>query len=108
MPLRIHRFVRACACVRLIFLPPPVQPPSAAPQESLSWATRALLFFRWWLLLVDQVFWHALWTIDDVFFPAYRSIDLKGSVFIVGAWLAGWLAASLLLSSAAFSLCVCV
>lgn len=37
---------------------------------------------------VAQVFWHALWTLDDVLFPAYRSEDLTGSVFIVGTWLA--------------------
>ncbi len=27
-----------------------------------------------------------MWTLDDVLFPGYRSIDLKGSVFIVGVF----------------------
>jgi len=55
-----------------------------SPHESFPLRIRFALFVRWWLLLVDQVLWHFLWTLDDVLFPSYRDIDLKGSVFIVG------------------------
>jgi hypothetical protein len=57
-----------------------------SPWEPFPLRVRALLLFRWCLLLFDQGFWHLLWTVDDIFFPAYRDIDLKGSVFIVGEW----------------------
>ena len=55
-----------------------------SPKEKFPLNIRIVLFLRWWLLLVDQVVWHFLWTLDDILFPQYRDIDLTGSVFIVG------------------------
>lgn len=54
------------------------------PKESFSLKVRIFLLWRWGMLLFNQGFWHLLWTLDDLLFPDYRDIDLKGSVFIVG------------------------
>lgn len=55
------------------------------PREAFPPRGRLRLALRWVVLLVNQVLWNFVWTLDDIFYPAYRDVDLSGAVFIVGA-----------------------
>lgn len=60
-----------------------------SPWEPFPLAGRVRLGLRWVVLLLNQALWNFLWTLDDIFYPAYREVDLAGAVFIVGGFRTG-------------------